>query len=336
LGAKVIVTPGQTGMPESTLRPAEGPGTVPTPLIRVRGKEFQKLAADLAETRDEAKLSLRLPAPKLSPVTLKNVIGVLPGSEPRLADEYVLISAHYDHVGTRGPADGDRIYNGAKHYDHVGTRGPADGDRIYNGANDDASGVAAVLALAEAFSPKQNRPARILVFITYFGEEEGMFGSKYYARHPVFPLARTVAAVNFEHMGRTDDLEGDRAGKITASGFDFTSLGDTLKQAAQETGFEAWMHPQKSSAFFDRSDNQPLADEGIPSVTIAVAWIFPDYHRPSDEWDKLNYPNMESAMRTSALAVSIVANDKEVPQWNRSNPKTARYVKAWEGLHGTH
>ncbi|MBI5086917.1 MAG: M20/M25/M40 family metallo-hydrolase, partial [Acidobacteria bacterium] len=228
---------------------------------------------------------------------------------------YVLLTAHYDHIG-------------------VSARG--DGDRINNGANDDASGVASVLALAEAFSKLPQRPRRTLVFMTYFGEEKGLLGSRWYAAHPVFPLAQTVANLNFEHMGRTDDNDGPRAGRITASGFDYTTLGDVLTAAGKLTGVEAWKHERNSDAFFARSDNQALADAGIPAITVCVAWIFPDYHRPSDHWDKLDYENMRNAVATGAIAVSRVADSAEAPQWIESNPKVAKYFKAWRGLHGMH
>src|SRR5258705_2920653 len=123
----------------------------------------------------DVKFSLRLPPPIGKPVNLRNVVGLLPGSDPELADTYVLLSAHYDHLGKKPSGEGDLIYNGA---------------------NDDASGVAAVLEMAAALSGAKPHPRRSILFITYFGEEKGLLGSLYYGRHPLFPLKKTVAEFN--------------------------------------------------------------------------------------------------------------------------------------------
>lgn len=288
------------------------PGASRPPLLVTSDGELQKLAGELDSA---ARLSAVWKAPIEEPVKLKNVVARLPGSDPLLKDSYILLTAHYDHLGTNPRAEGDRISNGA---------------------NDDASGVATILQLAEAFSKTAGRPRRTLVFMTYFGEEKGLFGSRYYAAHPLFPLAKTVANLNFEHMGRTDDTEGSRAGKLTASGFDYTTLGDALKEAGALTGIEAWQHEKNSDLYFGRSDNQPLADAGVPAITVSVVWIFPDYHRPGDEWQKLDYTNMQKEVRTCALAVSRVASAPEAPRWVDSHPKTERYRKAWQQLHGAH
>ena len=306
----VIVSTGLGAMSGARLREA-GARSAAVPVIQTNDAEFRKLIDELPAG---AHLSATWKAPVEEPLKLRNVIARLPGSDPTLKETYVLLTAHYDHVGMNPNAEGDKISNGA---------------------NDDASGVATVLQLAEAFSRAAVHPRRTLVFMTNFGEEKGLFGSRYYAAHPVFPLAQTVANLNFEHMGRTDDNDGPRAGKLTASGFDFTSLGDALTEAGSLTGIEAWNDPKNSDLFFGRSDNQALADAGVPAITVAVVWIFPDYHRPGDEWQKLDYANMEREVRTVALAVSRVANNAEAPRWADS-PKTERYRKASEQLHATH
>ena len=126
-------------------------------------------------------------APKQTPAQLRNVVGILRGSDASLKETCVLVTAHYDHVGVNPNAEGDRIYNGA---------------------NDDGSGTVSVVELAGALSKLKQRPKRSIIFVTFFGEEEGLFGSRYYAHHPVFPIAQTVADVNLEQIGRTDDSEG--------------------------------------------------------------------------------------------------------------------------------
>lgn len=309
LGPAIVITGGFTGFGRARLREAADVSAQHPPMITTSDPEFNNFVAALDPA---ATLDATVPGPVAQPVKLKNVIAKLPGSDPALSDSYILLTAHYDHLG-------------------ISPRG--EGDRLNNGANDDASGVATVLTLAEAFSRSAVHPKRTIVFMTYFGEEKGLVGSRYYGSHPVFPLAKTIANLNFEHMGRTDDNEGDRTGKITASGFDYTSLGEALTQAGKRTGIEAWQHEKNTDAFFGRSDNQSLADSGVPAITVTVSWIFPDYHRPGDEWPKINYPNMEKEVRTCALAVEQVANDAHPVKWNETNPKTAKYVEAWKKLH---
>jgi Zn-dependent M28 family amino/carboxypeptidase len=294
------------GMRErSTLREA-GAGTTDVPSAQI----FHSGASTLLRNGSGITVNGKVPAPAVEKVDLKNVVGVLRGSDPRLRDTYLLITAHYDHVG-------------------VSTVG--DGDRIRNGANDDASGVAAVLEVAEAIVRSGHKPKRSIVFMCYFGEEKGLFGSRYYAKRPMFPLKRTVANLNLEQLGRVDDPGGDRTNKLTASGFTYTSLGDVLKAQSARVGVEAWNDEKNSEAFFPRSDNQALADAGVPAITLCVAWTFPDYHRPGDHWDKLDYPNLQRVTRAIALTALAVADNEQPPTWV-DNGKTTRYMEAAKKL----
>jgi hypothetical protein len=245
-------------------------------------------------------------------VKLRNVVGLLRGSDPALRDSYVIVSAHYDHIGVRPTGEGDRINNGA---------------------NDDGSGTVSVIELATALAGLKQRPKRSVVFIAWFGEEKGLQGSRYYARHPVFPLEKTVAMVNLEQLGRTDDSEGQKLNSATLTGFDFTDLGPIFRAAGEKTGVDVYKHEKNSDAFFSRSDNQALADAGIPSHTLCVAFIYPDYHKVGDHWEKIDYANLARVNRTIALALVTIADNAEPPKWNESNPKTERYVKAWNALH---
>lgn len=316
MGAKVVVTTGPS-FSGVRLRAEDTNAHATSPLVTVSDASWSELIANTADGATLYKLSGNIPAPVETKVTLRNVIGVLPGSDPVLKDTYVLLSAHYDHVGTAAQMPGDNIFNGA---------------------NDDASGVATVLELARVLSEQQERPKRTLVFAMWFGEEKGLLGSRYYVKHPAFPVVKTVANLNFEHMGRTDDSEGPKVSKLTASGFDFSDVGDVLSRAGTDTGVEVWKHPENSDAFFGRSDNQALADAGVPAHTICVAWLFPDYHRPGDHWDKIDYDNMAKVTGTLAVAAWRVGENDAAPRWHESNPKTARYVEAWKRLTsaGTH
>ncbi len=240
---------------------------------------------------------------------VRNVIGILRGSDPILKDSYVLISAHYDHLGV-----------------HEG--------KIYTGANDDGSGTVSVIELARAFASMSVRPKRSLVFITFFGEEKGLVGSRYYGAHPVFPIAKTIAGINIEQVGRTDDSEGPQVASAGVTGFDFSEVGKILREAGLKTGIKVWKHPQNSDRFFGQSDNQALADQGIPAHTVSVAYLFPDYHSPNDTWDKIDYDNMAKVDRAIALAAWTIADSTSVPHWDANNPKAEKYLKAWDALQG--
>lgn len=279
------------------------------PVVRTNDPEFQKFLESIA---GPVQVALRLQAPEEEKITLRNVAGVLEGSDPALKDTYVLLTAHYDHVGINQRAPGD--------------------DKIFNGANDNASGTSTMLALAEAFSRSSERPRRSILFIAYSGEEIGLFGSRFYAMEPLFPLKQTIANLNFEQMGRTDDTEGPRVRQLTASGIDYTSLGGVLAQTAELAGVKTWKHPRYSDEFFSRSDNQALADAGVPAITLAAAWQYPDYHRATDHWDKLDYENFEAITRAVAIASWRVANDSQPVRWVDGNPSNERYRKAWEKL----
>jgi Zn-dependent M28 family amino/carboxypeptidase len=219
------------------------------------------------------------------------------------------------------------------HYDHLGMMPSGEGDRIYNGANDDGSGVVSVIELAGALASLHPRPKRSIAFMTVFGEEEGLYGSQYYGRHPVFPLSKTVADVNIEQVGRTDDNEGPQVASATFTGFTYSDLPELFSDAGKETGVRVYDRNSGKDPYFARSDNQALADDGIPSHTVAVALEFPDYHKPGDEWEKIDYANMALIDRMLGLGIISLANDPEIPKWNKENPNTKKYIQAWQALH---
>ena len=247
-------------------------------------------------------------APAQSPAKVRNVVGILRGSDPLLKDTYVLVTAHYDHVGLQ----------------------PGKGDGIFNGANDDGSGTVSVIELAKAFAANKTRPKRSIVFMTVFGEEHGLVGSRYYGAHPLVPIDRTIAGINLEQVGRTDDSEGPQARAFGVTGFDFSDVGAILKAAGDDTGIRVWKHPVNSDKYFAHSDNQALADQGIPSHTVSVAYAFPDYHGAGDHWDKIDYENMALVDRTVALAIWKIANGTDMPKWNVQNPKASKYLGIWQ------
>jgi hypothetical protein len=221
------------------------------------------------------------------PGGLRNIIGVLKGRDPKLRDTYVLVTAHYDHLGQKPEGEGDRIFNGA---------------------NDNASGVSGVIEIARAIASLKLRPRRSIVFIAYAAEESGMVGSRYYGQNPVFPIERTYAQVNFEQLGRPDDTEGPRVKAATVTGWDRSRVGSVLAAAAAPLGVRIYKHEKFSEAFFERSDNEALAKAGVPAHTISVAYGFPDYHAVGDEAAKLDYANMATVTRALRQGILALAN----------------------------
>jgi len=192
------------------------------------------------------------------------------------------------------------------------------------------SGTASVIAVASALADLAEKPKRTIVFIALFGEELGGLGSRWYTGHPIFPIARTVADINLEQLGRTDDSEGPKVSQFNLTGFDYSDIAAAFAKAGALTGVQAIKHEKNSDTFFGRSDNVFFADAGIPSTTLSVSYIFPDYHQPGDKWQKLDYDNLAKVDVTVALGVFDMANSAEAPQWNKANPKTARYVSVRE------
>ncbi len=247
------------------------------------------------------------------PVKLRNVIGMLPGSDPTRRDEYVMVTAHYDHLGVATPVDGDAIYNGA---------------------NDDGSGTVSVIALARALGslPPESRPKRSVLFMTVFGEERGLLGSNYYVQHPIFPLAKIVGDINLEQVGRTDSTEGPQIKRASLTGFAYSTLTDSFVEAGKALGVDVYDHPQNSESFFGRSDNIAFAAAGVPAHTLCVAYVYPDYHGPGDHWEKIDYENMAHIDRMMALGLFLLADAPDAPVWHGDHPRTGRYVEAWKQL----
>src|SRR6202008_4392188 len=193
-----------------------------------------------------------------------NVVGVIPGQDPMLRGQVVLVGAHYDHLGM-GPAVG--------------------GDSIYNGADDDASGVVTVLEIARALPPDRP-PARTVVILLTTGEEVGLLGTSWYVAHPVLPLENVVANLEVEMVGRPDPLAGGR-GRAWLTGYERSSMGDLFSAA----GLAIVADPRPAQNVFMRSDNIAFADRGIPAHTLSTFNLHRDYHTPADEADRADYGN---------------------------------------------
>ncbi len=241
----------------------------------------------------------------------RNVAGILRGSDPQLKDTYVILSSHYDHVGLAQTGE----------------------DRIFNGANDDASGTASVLEVANALAALHPRPKRSILFILFCGEEKGLRGSRYYVAHPLVPLAKTIAQLNLEQLGRTDAPEGPHLNSANVTGFDFSDMVPVVVDAGKRAGIAVTKVPGSSDKYFNRSDNGPLAQAGVPAHTLSVAYEFPDYHAVGDEWQKIDYDNMAKVDQAVGIAVLRLAQALAVPHWNESYPAAKAYADAAKKLH---
>ncbi len=251
--------------------------------------------------------------PEGEPFVLRNVVGLIPGSDPVLKDTYILVTAHYDHIGVRSGSETDSIANGA---------------------NDNGSGTVGVIELGAALARLATAPKRSILFIAWFGEEKGMLGSAYYAEHPVVPLEKTIGVVNLEMIGRTDGVGGDQTNRASFTGFDFTDLPLTFVEVGDQIGIEVYRHPQNSERYFGASDNGPLARKGVPAHTICVTFSYDDYHQVGDHWEKIDFGNMARTTRLLAIGLLRMANSDRVPVWNEENPGAERYIQAWKELHG--
>jgi hypothetical protein len=228
--------------------------------------------------------------PAIQPV---NVVGVLPGRDPALSAEAVVLTAHYDHIGT---AAGGRCM-------------PIGADSICNGADDDASGVVAVIEMARLLARQRPRPRRTIVVLLVTAEERGLLGTRWYLEHPVHPLERTAANFNIEMIGRPDSLAGG-TGKAWLTGFDRSTMGRMLREA----GLPLVPDPRPAQDFFSRSDNIAFARRGIPAHTISSYSLHLDYHGPRDEARRADPDHMAAVITAAAHATRVLA-DGPMPSW---------------------
>ncbi|MFL6449310.1 MAG: M28 family metallopeptidase [Bryobacteraceae bacterium] len=300
------------------LIPAEEAGDKRPPVLIADNDELKRWLDNPTAGSDQRTVTFDVPPPDDHPAVLKNVVGILRGSDPNLKHTCVLLTAHYDHIGTRETGNALSPQPPAKDSK----------DQIYNGANDDGSGTVSVIEIAKALSRLPTRPKRSVVFVTFFGEERGDIGSGYYGRHPVFPIDKTVADVNLEQVGRTDSTEGKQISNATLTGFDYSDVTRYLQEAGRRIGVTIYFDKQGSDDYFERSDNAALARQGVPAHTLCVAFDYPDYHGLGDEWQKVDYANMAKVDRAVALGLLNIANSPRVPQWNANNPKTRTFREA--------
>ena len=227
-------------------------------------------------------------------VISQNVIGVVEGTDPKLKDEYIIYSAHYDHVGIGTPDE--------------------TGDTIYNGARDNAVGTTTVLSMAENLAKYPTK--RSALFILFTGEEKGLLGSEFYVENPVLPLNQMVYCFNSDNAGYND------TSLISVIGLTRTTAEKNIFSAAETFGLKAIEDPAKEQGLFDRSDNVNFAKKGIPAPTFSLGFtafngdVTKYYHRPGDEAQTLDYDYLLKFFRAYILAGRNIANDPATPVWN--------------------
>ena len=268
-------------------------------------------APDPFALNPDKKLSLIVKV-KSDQATTQNVVAVFEGSDPVLKNEYVALGAHYDHVGTGAPVNGDSIYNGA---------------------DDDGSGTTALLAMAEALSKAGTRPKRSVLFIWHAGEEKGLWGSRYFTNYPTLPLDKIVTQINIDMIGRSKkegdtnplnrDLSGPNEIYVIGSKMMSTELGELTetvnKQYLNITYDFRYDDPGDPNRFFSRSDHYNYAKKGIP-IVFFFDGVHEDYHRPGDSVDKIDFQKMEKVARTIYMTLWEVANRPTRPKVDKQLP----------------
>jgi hypothetical protein len=257
------------GLDLDALRRRTAGGVVPLPGVRV------SLAAPVHTVMADA----------------PNVAAILPGSDPALRDSYVVITAHFDHVGI-GLAD-------------------AHGDSIYNGADDNASGTTALLAAAQALASLPRRPARSILFLAVSGEEKGLQGSLHWVGHPTVPLDRVVANLNLDMVGR------NAPDTLYVMGQEYSSLGEVTRRvgaAHPELGFALPSRADPRLRWFARSDHVIFIRAGVPAL-LFTTMAHPDYHRASDHAANLDVEKLARVSRMLVYIAHAVASDPRRPAW---------------------
>jgi len=244
---------------------------------------------------------------KRTPIDSENIVGLYEGSDPSLKNEFVVMSAHLDHVGVGRPVNGDSIYNGAM---------------------DDASGVASVIEIARLLTASGEKPKRSIVFIAVTAEEKGELGSKYFAAHPTIPFEKIVADVNLDMFLPLYPLK-----VIEVQGLVESSLGDMVKLAAKDLGVDVQTDREPEQNRFIRSDQYSFIKRGVPSLAFKFgyefgsqdektrrAWVRDVYHKTNDD---LKQPiDKDAAAKFDRVILDLlqrVADDPARPTWNDSS-----------------
>jgi hypothetical protein len=238
----------------------------------------------------------------------KNVVAIIEGTDPILKKEYIMLSAHYDHVGVGRPN--------------------ADGDSIYNGARDNAVGTVAIINSARYFA--ENPPKRSVLFCAWTAEEKGLLGSAYFADNPLIPLNQIIFNLNIDNAGYND------TSIVSVIGLGRTSADPLIEKATAEFGLKAIADPAPEQDLYDRSDNVNFARKGIPSPTFSLGFTaFDDeiskyYHQASDQVDDFDLEYAVKYWKSYILSAENIANWDKKPLWKKGD----KYEEISKSLYG--
>jgi hypothetical protein len=238
----------------------------------------------------------------------KNILAMIEGTDPQLKNEYILLSAHYDHVGVGTPDE--------------------TGDSIYNGARDNAVGTVAVINAANYFA--KNPPKRSILFALWTAEEKGLLGSAYFANNPLVPLNQIVYNLNIDNAGYND------TSIITVIGLGRTTADFMINEAVAEFGLTAKADPSPEQGLYDRSDNVNFARKGIPAPSFTLGFTaFDDeinkyYHKAGDEVESFDLNYAQLYWKSYILSAQKIANWSQKPQWTAGD----KYEEVGKKLYG--
>lgn len=277
---------------------------VTMPHVLVQPSDQDPLKSLLASRTGTGTLLIEGPAPVA--IAGRNVLAVIRGTDAKLREEYVAVTAHYDHVGVNKNAGQDSIFNGAR---------------------DNAIGTTALLETARFFA--KNPPKRSIVLIALTGEEKGMLGSTWYADHPVIPLRQTVFNLNCDGAGYND------TSIVTVIDLNRTTADDLLKEACTGAGLVLKGDPAPEQGLYDRSDNVSFAKKGVPAVNMSPGVkafdeeLMKYYHQPADEVGTLDFDYLAKFYRAMLRSVHLLANAAAAPQWKSGD----KYESAGKALY---
>jgi len=286
-------------------------------LLATANTNLADVKKKIAETLKPATTVLNVPVSfsgKLVQEDIKadNVLGFLEGSDPKLKDEVLVVTGHYDHIGLVEDANAT--------------------DKVNNGADDDGSGTTGVLMLAEAFSKAKKAgkgPKRSILFMTVCGEEKGLWGSEWYSEHPVFPLANTITNLNIDMIGRGDDSRPGDNNFVYIIGSNM--LSDDLDKIGKKANAdyvniildEKYNNRTDPNRFYYRSDHYNFAKHGIP-VIFYFNGVHKDYHQPGDEVSKIDFPMLAKRAQLVYFTAWELANAPKRPVVNKNEDGTLK------------
>ena len=313
-----------TNTPDSILDLAsgiQGAGlATPLPIVGLSADRSQELFAaaglDLPSLRETPPssaiplegITMTVAAPfEVSEHTPPNVVAMFRGSDPVLQNEYIVYSAHFDHVGIGLPNE--------------------TGDSIYNGADDDASGTSVLLETAAAFAAMEELPARSVIFLAVSGEEKGLLGSKYFSENPTVPIEGIIMNINLDMVGR------NHPDTVIGVGRQYTNLGpltDRILEEHPDLGFTVIEDPKPEEQAFFRSDHLHFVNKDIPAIFFTT-WDHEDYHKPSDEAHLIDSQKAARIARMVFYLGARIASGDEDPEWTESGLAAVQQIIAENG-----